>query len=362
MVANIYIDDFIGYAGKKKGITLPDVVAALSLYKGNFESVKLTLIDSPGGDYDIAKDIWAYLSSFSKPIHTHGIGLVASSSSWLYVKGETRTYDAKSFQLMIHNPMVVGMDYADADELDRTSNWIRQAEDEMISTYATQTGQPSDIVKKFMKDETYLDGKIAFDLGFATERPTEIQAVAFKVKQENNKNNYKMSDKKETVWQKLSKAFAGIDIVAMELNTSNGEVIKFLEDKEVYEVGDQATVNGETANGEYIVKNGAEKLTFQNGSLKTIEPVEVEQEDNDVMTEAKIKEIVDGLLSVQATKTDEKIQALETENKKIKKSFKDTEKVFAMLKTIASEQVIDDKEEQKSSTETKKNKSKNQFF
>ena len=362
VVKNIYIDNFIGYDQQKKvkGVTLADVVASVTASKEPYDILKVNFVNTPGGCIETGKDIWSYLQSLDKPIHTHAVGMVASISSWMYVQGETRTADEQGVAIMVHNPFVNGLSKADADTLQAIGREIKKDELFMAKTYAIKTNQPLDVIRKFMKDETFLDTNTAFKIGFITEEPKKIKAVAFF----SNNNKQKMI-KDKSILDKIKDALSTSQKMALSVKTADEKTLVFEGEKETYEVGDKAILKGGEedvdADGTFLVKGGKEELTFEAGELKTIIPVEeapASDEDAPDML-AKLQEEIDAMKAKQV-KTEasykNKFEALEKQNKEYKTTF-------LKLGALVSEEIVDTDLSADSTTKVEdKNKSENQFF
>ncbi len=276
-VLNIYIDDFIGvdYENNVKGVTLEAVVRQVSKHKEDYDTIKVNLIDTPGGDVEQGQQISKYLKSTGKTIHTHAVGLVASISSIIHACGDIRTQD-KNASLMIHNPYFSNVGAADASTLEALARDIKETENELAQVYVSVTGQPLDVILDLMKNETYIDSETAFDLGFTTQNETqELKPVAFI-----NKNN--MNESKKSFKDKFFELFASefkeeaSSPVALDVNTASGDVLVFTKEEGDIVEGDEATVNGQKAEGSYIIKDGAQKVTFVEGKVSQLEDIETE--------------------------------------------------------------------------------------
>lgn len=340
-ILNIYIDSFIGNDEQNnvKGFMLEDVVRQVTRHKEPYNLIKVNLINTPGGDVEQGMQISDYLNSLGVSIHTHAVGLVASISSVIFMQGDKRTMEADA-QLMIHNPYYSSVGSADADYLEYLSKDIRKIEKSLNKIYANKTGLDNNTLSNLMKNETFIDSDTAFDLGFTTEKTQKqpAKAVAFI----NNKKR-EMSEEKKSLLNKIAIAF-GIKAM-VEMNTSTGDVLIF--DKEEGEpvVGDKATINGEVADGSYLVKNGTYEFIFTNGELTEIKEV--------VQEEESLAKVVEEMLKPYQ----EEIDGLKAQVKSLKKENEERATIFNSIKQIVSKEVVAEKKEVKPTADPIENKS-----
>lgn len=297
-VLNIYIDNFIGVDIDKegntiKGITLENVVGQVSKFKEEYDTIKVNLINTPGGDVDHGLQIRDYLLSTGKIIHTHAVGLVASISTIIHATGSLRTQDADA-QLMIHNPFFTNVGAAGSEELEYLTKFIKNTENKLAKIYAQVTGQPIDVILNLMKNETYIDAQEAFNLGFTTEnKAQELKPVAFF-----NTNKDSMNEK-ESLLAKLKELLlptASVQddsIKSFDVNTSEGEVISFEREEGEIKVGDKATIDGVEPKNEksYFIKNGSIEIKFEGGVVSSV--IEVEKA---TIKESELKDMVQSLM------------------------------------------------------------------
>ncbi len=122
-------------------------------------------INSPGGDMFEGLAIYNRLREHSQEVTTKVLGLAASAASVIYMAGAKREVASSAF-LMIHNcwTMAVGNRHGLRDIADT----MEEFDAAMADLYAEGSGQPVTDVAEMMDDETFIRGKRALELGFAT--------------------------------------------------------------------------------------------------------------------------------------------------------------------------------------------------
>lgn len=355
----IYITGLIGSFEDTKGTELTDIMRQVSILK-DVDSLDVIIENSEGGCVDTGYSIANYLKSLNIPITTIAKGYVASISTIIFLSGGKRLM-SKGAELMIHTPWADGVT-GDSDKFLEVSKDIKETENKILKDYVNATNQKGDALLTLMKNETWIDSSLAFDLGFATHelQETTVKAVAYI----NNKNENKMSKENDL----LSKIKALFDskpqVLAMDVNTVDGDVLVFEKESGEPEIGDKATVNGETANGNYSVKEGAETYTFENGNLTEIIVAEAETETTEDVaaliseSEAKQSKMLESVTEM-VKKLEQSFAKLQIENKEMKTQNEEKEQMFASLKSLVSEQITETKIVAKSATETKKEEEKN---
>lgn len=133
-------------------------------------------INSYGGEVFEGKSIYNFLKSWAGEVTTICTGIAASIASYLFLAGDKRKiYD--NAMVMIHNPFF-GHVAGDAEDLEQAAKLAKQAEEEFVNLYASVTGNDADVIRAWMKEETYFQGQEAVDKGFATELVETPEIVA----------------------------------------------------------------------------------------------------------------------------------------------------------------------------------------
>lgn len=322
----------------EKSVQLVDVVAQM---KGQDDAEKILLvIDSPGGDPDIAFEIVDYIQSFKKPIETLISGQCASAATIIQLCGVARLVIAGR-EYFVHNPSLLNVT-GDADTLQFASEYIRESEDKMAKYYSKVTGIPVDGIYPLMKRETSLSDVEALKLGFVTKIITEEEAKALSVsisektayqpiaflstkhKPLNQNDMSEIKSLKSSVDKILAhlklKKSATADKKALDWKTTDANHLEvhFETEAEMPEVGTAVTIDGEAApDGTYAFENGV-SVTVKDGLVSAVSEPNEEGEGEGADSEA-----------VATLKTE--IEALKKENKKLKDVEEQSKKDFKEL-------------------------------
>lgn len=252
-IGKIYINGSIGANEGEVGVNLIDVIKQVQgqPFAQHFD----VYINSEGGYVDVGFDIYDYLKSLKVPITTHGIGMVASIATVIFMAGDERKLQA-GCKFMIHLPS--GEVSGTADEIGAYNEMLKATEDRIIKFYNQTTGLSTEAIKPLLRQETWLDSSDAFDLKFATEQTIEFSAVA-KYEKLNTKIENKMT-KEDKSWieeqfKSFTALFKGSKPKNIMLLDSTGVEIEFptVEDGALPQVGDEAKVGGEPADGTFIM-------------------------------------------------------------------------------------------------------------
>lgn len=273
-------------------------------------------IRSEGGDVNEGFAIHDALFNSGKEIHTIGEGIVASIATVIFLSGSTRSMSPNA-EFMVHNPWTWGE--GNADELEKQADSLRDIENKIISFYSNKTGADAELLRGLMNNETYLTADQALQHGFATEIMQPLKAVAT-INNHNNNNmkneefEQKIDEKLDGFWTKLAKAFKFETPKNLVLTTGDGMLLDFgdqVQEESEIDVGMTATVDGQPADGEYVMPS-AVIYVFENGVLS-----EIKQPEEDQME--ALKEENDAL-KAELDEYKEKVNNLETGNAELKES------------------------------------------
>lgn len=320
MIGKIYIHGQIGSFDDTIGVELKDIIMQV---KAQPEATAFdVLISSPGGVVDVGFDIYDYLKSLDVPIHTIGSGLVASIATVIFMAGSRRTLKP-STDFLIHLPS--GGVEGTAEDIKAYQKEVESTEKRIIDFYKKTTGLTDAEITPLLRYETILKHDEAFKLGFATEKPQERKIIAFINSNLNNRNEM---SKKQSLFNRFKKVF---DITNKVIYDASNEAIDFpeLEDDETPKVGDRATVNGEPANGEYIIPdaddpNKTETYVFVNGELTEIKADETEDNTEEII------EVLEAFAN--------KIESLESRIVAIAKKNEEQEKTITAIRKAEGRQ------------------------
>lgn len=282
MEGNIYITGLIGTMPMETGVELIDVISQV---KKQPEATSFNVhINSEGGVVDTGFDIYNYLKSLNLPIKTIGSGVVASIATVVFMAGDTRVL-RENTNFMIHLPMG-GVD-GTADEIEDYAKEVRAVEDKLVKFYSEKINLDKEAVRPLLKNETWLDGVKALELGFSNQ--TDLPMVA-KAYLNLNTNNMTKEDKSwiESGFEKIMNLLK-TKVSNIMLQDANGATLDFPEIEEGQEitVGSIATVDGAPADGEYVLPDG-KTFVFVDGELTEIIEMEegVDSEDMQAQLDA----------------------------------------------------------------------------
>ena len=207
----------------------------------NFETLALD-ISSPGGSVSegIAIMIWLdSLSKLGKKVITIVTANAYSVASLIMLAADYKIISEHG-EVMVHNPMISELQYANADELEKYANELRSLEFFMHDLYSTLTGLKLETIKVLMDNETYLTANGALENGFADEVVTM------------NKRSYSMiaNNKKQTNMLKTLNILNKVKMMVTKAefvnqlyyNVDGGEIEIAQKDPSTYAVGDRTNV------------------------------------------------------------------------------------------------------------------------
>lgn len=168
----IYLYDMIGCWGITAQAFLSDCRDA-----GVFEASAIELhIHSPGGD---VMDGFAIFNSFSRltgKIDIYVDGVAASMASVIVCLPGATVHMPENAWIMIHKPW--GGVMGDSDEIREYAEWLDRNESLLLSAYERKTGLSRDEIAAMLKEETWLDGAMAIEKGFADVLEASLDAAA----------------------------------------------------------------------------------------------------------------------------------------------------------------------------------------
>lgn len=342
MTGQIYIIGDIGQFNKEdKYVDLVDVISQVRA-QPDADSFDV-FIDSPGGKVNVGMDIYNYLKSLGKPLHTIGMNMVASMATVIHLAGDTRTIRPNT-QYMIHLPWG-GVD-GTSEEIEEYSKSLKATEGQLLDFYVKNTNNPKEAILPLLKEETWLSAEELLALGFISELPV---AIAAKAEINNNPKKVKMSENKsEGILQKILDALTkSKDPAAKTIFTADQNELVFegVEDADMVKPGDKATIDGKPAEGDITLADGR-VFTFAAGELIEI----TEFVDDDGLAEelaAKVAELE--ALTAKYDALVAKHDALKAES--------DTDKaIIAKIEKLGSSFVAERKKDPKKREEAKRSR------
>jgi len=125
-------------------------------------------LNSCGGDLYTGIAIHNALKALKANINVIVEGIAASAASIIMCAGDTVTAHVGSL-IMIHGVGAFFCDYLMLDDLDKQVRAFEAAENAIAEIYSQKTGKDVEELRSMMKEETWMTGKQAVDLGFADE-------------------------------------------------------------------------------------------------------------------------------------------------------------------------------------------------
>ena len=144
--------------------TCPNKVAA-ALKEANGEDVTIR-INSGGGDLFAGNEIYYLIAGYKGKTTVDIIGLAASAATIISCAGQ-RVRATPGAHYMIHNVSCGA--YGDYNEMDHTSDILKNANKSISNIYRIKTGMSSEELLKLMNSETWMDAEKAKELGFIDE-------------------------------------------------------------------------------------------------------------------------------------------------------------------------------------------------
>jgi len=338
MKGSVFVNGVIGV-----DCSLIDVIRQVKSFKKPTELS--VVINSVGGSVSEGQAIFTYLRNLNIPITTTA-EQAYSIASVIFMAGDTRIVPEGDRRLMIHNPWasVEG----GADRLEDIAGKLREIEEQFSDFYSTYANIDKETMKSLLKNETFLSGAEALEMGFATELSVPLAAVALlgDVLETEIEKEMSIGDKFYSELKKLMNIMEKQkdEIKALILQDANGVEINFpeVEDGSTPEIGDMATVDSLPAEGEYTAPSG-DVWIFEGGALKEVKTADAPEEEVPADAEGdksadtvQLKELLDKLLGLEAsfTASAEKAALVDAELLALKDSFNALKETTAEIDTI----------------------------
>ena len=123
-------------------------------------------INSPGGDCIAASQIYTMLMDYPSDVTVKIDGIAASAASVIAMAG-TKVCMSPTSLMMIHNPATVAM--GDSAEMRKAVQLLDEVKESIINAYEIKTGLSRARLSHFMDSETWMNPKMAVELGFCDE-------------------------------------------------------------------------------------------------------------------------------------------------------------------------------------------------
>jgi ATP-dependent protease ClpP protease subunit len=285
------------------------------------------LVNSPGGEVDESFAIIDLLNEYKAKAQmiAKNIGDVMSAAVGIFLVPDERYFNPTLGSFMIHNPWTETA--GNARELIERAKILKDIEKRLIALYASRTNASAEILKSYMDSEIFMEAGDIEALGFAkitneqlTAQKPAWKAVAF------TKIDKKMEKEKLSSIEKLVKMLASkFKVKAIVLSDVNGKELDFGDITDLAEIviGVTATVDGQPANGQFAIEQLGQVLTFENGVLIDVQPLQQQQDEGQQQAQEQQLEQLATIIT----------EAYE-ENKKLRAEVTELRKEIAKIKAV----------------------------
>ena len=210
-----------------------------------------------------------------------------SIATVIFMAGDIRKVMPNT-SFMIHAPHAQPYESMNAGQMKQWADELAKAEKRIAQVYLERTKLTSEEITPLLQNDTFISVEQVLDLGFANESTEVLKPVAkYNLKTDNKMTN----EDKSWIEQKLE-AIAKLIMPkakALMLLDANGTQLDFadLEEGATPQVGDVATIDGQPAEGTYVMpqlENAS--VVFVAGAITEIIPFE---EENKELEEARAK-------------------------------------------------------------------------
>lgn len=322
MVGKVYISGLIGSYNDEKGVELLDVISQVKK-QSKATSFDVYVSQTEGGVVETGDDIYEYLVSLDKekPVTTIAKGLCASISTKIFMAGRNRVIQ-EGCEFMIHLPML-SSDYLNSNELEEAAKELKDLDDKMVKFYSEATNNPKEAIYPLLRNETWLTADQAVNLGFATEKRDPIKAVAYYKSNTKKMSKQDLSEESKnwitSQFEAFSNLFKPKEAVNIILQDSTGMEIEFpdVEEGQTPSIGDRAIVEGQPAEGSYIMPSlDGVTAVFVGGELtEIVEPDQGMTEEEVAEMKAENERLKSELEQAQAKATEKEASLKDIEDK-----------------------------------------------
>lgn len=159
----IQIYESIGEDWMGGGFTASKMAAALKAMGDKDVTVS---INSPGGDFFEGATIYNQLREHKGHVTVKVPGLAASAASLIAMAGDTIQISEIGF-IMIHNSWGIVM--GNRNDMRKTADIFETFDNAAVDVYQARTGVDRDEIISMMDVDTWMNGNVAIDKGFADE-------------------------------------------------------------------------------------------------------------------------------------------------------------------------------------------------
>ncbi len=306
-------------------------------------------INSFGGDVEEGFAIYTELRKYAKDndakVTTRAVGRCASIATVIFLAGDKRVL-TEYVEPFVHNAWTYTM--GDAKQIQKIAADLEKCNEKIANHYANHTNLTYEEARALMDAESSITTEEAKEIRFATEIEEVLRPVALqRFTNKSNKSKSMSKNKDKSLLAKIKGILKAVEDESIQnkiVFTAEQKEVDFYElaDDDVVEVGAKATIDGQSADGEYVMADGS-TYKFEAGTLKEIEEA-VEEDDATVKIE-ELEAEIETLKSASAEK--------ETEILNLKASLTKANKAIEQIKSLESEFKVEKQEP------TKKDETKN---
>ncbi len=247
--------------GLEPGISFTDVQQFCDSIPAEDKAIDVH-IHCNGGDVLEGWAIYDRLRATGKEITTTVDGVAASMATVIMMAAPKERRKAyANAQILVHNPWVDPMwmgGSATAEDLEKAASQLKEQQDRILDLYVERCGCDRDEMEALMREDKFISVDRAMELGMIGEIIAPVSA----------KVNHKQHNSMATVLDKIIDAVKGVfkaeeeamPVMAMELNTASGDILRVEREEGAPAVGDKAEPDGEWLmpdNTTIVVENGA---------------------------------------------------------------------------------------------------------
>lgn len=247
--------------GLEPGISFTDVQQFCDSIPAEDKAIDVH-IHCNGGDVLEGWAIYDRLRATGKEITTTVDGVAASMATVIMMAAPKERRKAyANAQILVHNPWVDPMwmgGSATAEDLEKAASQLKEQQDRILDLYVERCGCDRDEMEALMREDKFISVDRAMELGMIGEIIAPVSA----------KVNHKQHNSMATVLDKIIDAVKGVfkaeeeamPVMAMELNTASGDILRIEREEGAPAVGDKAEPDGEWLmpdNTTIVVENGA---------------------------------------------------------------------------------------------------------
>lgn len=318
-----------------------ETLASLKEQAGDIEKIEALVVEiaSPGGSVAEGLEIMVWLDRLSKAgkeIITVVTANAYSIASLIMLAADTKLI-SRHGEVMVHNPMVPELSYANAAQLEEYASQLRGLENLMYELYEIFTGMELGQIKALMDNETYLSPQEAVHFGFA-DMVVDIQPKSYEVAT----NNKKEVNMHKTI-NRLNKVIGMVNgdafVNQLYYNLEGGEINISQKNPSAYAVGDRTDVK----EGEVKLSDGSklEIKAFVIESIdKSIEPTVAGDFNEGPAPKKAIKEEVEAIKDEDEVVAKEEGEVIAAEQEEV------VAKEDEEIKAVEEEEVIEAAEEE----------------